>query len=175
MEIWRDIPGYPGYQVSNVGRVRSHNKVTSTPRFPVRRWKDRPIKVRINPSTGYDQITLWRDGEAHTLLIHRLVAEAFLGAAQDGMTVNHINGDKRDNRPENLEWVTLKENVRHAFRMGLCPIPKECVLTDGAERLSFPSLTEASRFLGRSDGYVWWCIKKGVHATGADGRRYSIA
>lgn len=105
MEQWKDIPGYEGfYQVSNKGRVKSllnNGRILSTP---------------INTS-GYPNVNLCKDGERRIWRVHRLVAIAFLGASN--LQVNHINGVKRDNRVENLEWVSQSENGRHAHRTGL--------------------------------------------------------
>ena len=73
-EIWRDIKGYQGYQVSNLGRVRTHNKVTFTKRHGERFWKDRILKFKPYTTTnqkskqgmGY-RVTLWKAGKPKTL------------------------------------------------------------------------------------------------------------
>lgn len=89
------------------------------------RWKG---GVRLNPCNrrraehdqgDYLQVRLMIAGKRAYCLAHRLVWQHFRGPIPDGLTVNHVNGEKKDNRPENLEVVTLSENLRHAFRIGL--------------------------------------------------------
>jgi hypothetical protein len=63
-------------------------------------------------------------GIRHQIRVHRLVLLAFKGFPRPELECNHINGNKLDNRPENLEWVTASENVLHAFRLGLRVSPK---------------------------------------------------
>lgn len=67
---------------------------------------------------GYLRFNVGRHKKIITLLVHRLVAEVFLGPRPEGYTVNHKNCDKQDNRAENLEYVTAGENVSHGFRSG---------------------------------------------------------
>lgn len=66
-------------------------------------------------SGGYRHFSLTKNGQRRTISGHRLVVDAFLGPIPEGMQVNHKNGIKHDNRPENLEIVTLAENTRHSF------------------------------------------------------------
>jgi hypothetical protein len=81
---------------------------------------------------------------------------SFLPTPYDKLTVNHINGNPMDNRIENLEWCTLRENIQHAFATGLQKSSEKAVVLesfDGHE-LSFKSMAEASRYLERNKGYV---------------------
>lgn len=110
---WRPIPGYKDYEVSSSGRVRSIDRIvrsirnnTPTDVF----YKGRILK--LNDSRGY--FTVCVDGARRSHGVHRLVAFAFIGPCPDGMQVDHINGDRRDNRPENLEYVSPFENIRRA-------------------------------------------------------------
>lgn len=114
-EIWRAVPGHEGrYEVSSFGRVRSFLTVRSMLR---------PGKK----SGGYLNVIL-RDPSARTrsrsVSVHRLVAIAFLGNPPERHEVNHIDGDKTNNRLENLEYVTRSENVKHAIAMGLNKRPR---------------------------------------------------
>lgn len=68
---------------------------------------------------GYLKTTLWKDGKGTTRKTHRFIAETFIENIDNKPQVNHINGDKKDNRVENLEWVTHQENMDHAVEMGL--------------------------------------------------------
>lgn len=107
MERWAPVAGYGGlYEVSDAGSVR---QVKGTPRR--RAWHPLP---QARKSNGYMVVAL-ADGSGKFVnrLVHRLVAETFLGPAR-GREVNHKNGDKTDNRVENLEWVTHAENQAHA-------------------------------------------------------------
>lgn len=101
-ELWQDIPDYPGYQASTLGRIRSVTLMT--PRNSKRGW--RSVRIRVN-------------GQEKTVLIHKLVALSFLGPRPYGLTINHIDGAKPNNKPENLEYCTNQENIDHAVALGL--------------------------------------------------------
>ena len=106
-EQWLPIPGYePFYDVSSLGRVRRSAH-----------YEARPIGIRKArvAKMGYYMLALWAHNEGHSEYVHRLVCSAFHGPS-NGRQVNHKNGDRLDNRPENLEWVTSSENEHHAMR-----------------------------------------------------------
>lgn len=165
-EEWKDIPGYEGiYEASTLGRIRSNaNKVTSNSRYSVRRWKQRIIKQKFQKRcTGKKdaRVCLWKDGKEKTFLVARLIAMTWCDNYKNGMTVNHIDGNPENNRAENLEWMTLGENIRHGFDTGLYP-QHSCVIieSDGTER-HFRSYAEASRYLGKANGFVSELFKNG--------------
>jgi hypothetical protein len=108
-ERWRPVVDYEGlYSVSNFGRVRSERNTT--------RSKKGAVVTPMQMPNGYLNIGLSAPGyERKTWLVHRLVAEAFLGLPADSKQVNHKNGDKTDNRLCNLEWVTPRDNQQHRF------------------------------------------------------------
>jgi hypothetical protein len=102
-EQWRDIKGYEGlYQVSNLGRVKSMKRTTT---------KGGILKHDI--VTGYLRVSLCKNNIRKNYLIHRLVAENFIGYRDSPMQINHKDFNRQNNRPENLEWVTRKENIKH--------------------------------------------------------------
>jgi len=111
-EQWLPVVGYEGlYEVSNHGRVR---RVAGGPGT----WAGHML--RDTPSgKGYRKVQFRVGGRAHQVGLHRVVAAAFLGPCPDGYEVNHRDGDKTNNRPSNLEYVTPLGNAQHASRTGL--------------------------------------------------------
>lgn len=104
-EIWIDVVDYEGlYKVSDLGRVQSLKGV---------------IKSSRTQNSGYLTMDLYKKNVQKTCTVHRLVAKAFLPNPNNKPQVNHINGNKQDNRLENLEWVTVAENLNHALDTGL--------------------------------------------------------
>ena len=120
LEAWCPVAGYEGlYEVSNHGTIR---RVGKAARHGAGRGGGARIGRVLTPHVargGYFAIQLWRDGRPETRLVHRIVATSFLGPLPDGKEVNHRDGDKRNNRPPNLEYVTRSENNAHAYRIGL--------------------------------------------------------
>lgn len=109
MENWKDVPGYEGlYQVSNLGRVRSLPHICRGKRIP-----GKLRKVHLEQATGYLSVGLSKNGIRKTITVHRLVALAFVPNPTGEATVNHKNEIKTDNRAENLEWMSLADNLRY--------------------------------------------------------------
>jgi hypothetical protein len=116
--IWKDIAGYEGlYMVSNLGAVKSLEKMWVTNKSL--RKKPETIMKQAKDSSGYYQVWFSKNGIKKIMLVHRLVASAFLENTLQKKDVNHINGIKTDNRIENLEWATRSENVSHAYKNDL--------------------------------------------------------
>lgn len=180
-EIWKPIPGYEGlYDASSLGRIRSSpGKTTSSKRFPKRVWKSRIIKQKhpVSAKRQDYRVSLWKDGNQHDYLVSRLIGMAWYGIPPDGYTINHINGDWRDNRPENLEWCTQGENNAHGRRIGLFSEQEKQIGLIGNDLnvIKFCSQSEASRFLNRNNGYINLCLKRNKHiAKSADNKTYKI-
>lgn len=105
-EIWKPYPNFEElYQVSSCGRVRT-----------IRTGR---IRKFATTRKGYFTVTLSRYGRTRTFPVHRAVAVAFVGEPPPNHQVNHKDGVKANNRFNNLEWVTCKQNMEHASRMGL--------------------------------------------------------
>ena len=102
-EIWANIKNYDDYQVSNLGRVCSYKN------------NKKEMLNGYVQNTGYLTVSL----ENKKYSVHRLVAETFIHKVKGKNVVNHIDGNKLNNKIENLEWCTCKENIQHAFKTGL--------------------------------------------------------
>lgn len=119
MEIWKDVVGYEGhYMVSNMGRVKALRRLLVCNRCK-RIYPERLLKPHLNANKGYLQITLTKNPKSWSTTVHRVVADAFVPKPREGLQVNHKDGNKLNNNADNLEWVTPKDNIRHAWRNGL--------------------------------------------------------
>ena len=183
-EVWKEIPRYEGlYEASSLGRIRSvDGKVTYSTRHGRRVWNGRILhnKTKVPRKEGY-KVDLWKNRKPDNWIVARLVCMAFHGAVEfkkhggDRITVNHKDGDRLNNKPENLEWLTLKENIRHGFENGLY---RQCVTIliqkNGCGK-KFRSQAQASNFLGRNNGYINLRIRNGKKvATTSAGEKYEI-
>lgn len=117
-ETWRSIPGFPFYEASSLGRVRSLPKRVRTSHRGHEGTRLRPGKI-LNPISNKGYLVVKLGGPNLAYGVHQAVAMAFHGPCPDGMVVDHKNGTKTDNRPENLEYVTNSENVKRQYKLGL--------------------------------------------------------
>lgn len=122
-EVWKPIFRYEDrYEVSNLGRIRSiartgfhpKNKGGGTHNFKV---SQKFLAINISKTTGYQVVSLSRNGRGIIKNVHRLLALAFLPGHFEGACVNHKNGVRGDNRLSNLEWVTHAQNVKHGYEV----------------------------------------------------------
>jgi hypothetical protein len=120
-ELWKDVVGYEGlYQCSNIGRVRSLDKVihTNNQHGSCSKWKKGKQLKQYDNQHGY-LVAHLHNGKPKTIAVHRIIALAFIPNTDNKSEVNHIDGDKTNNKISNLEWNTRSENQKHAFATGL--------------------------------------------------------
>lgn len=116
-EIWKDITGYENsYQISNIGNVRSKDRIILYVDNRKRVVSGQPIKLGID-TKGYYKVNLRKNNKFQTFRIHKLVAEHFLKKEMGKDIVNHKDGNKLNNCVNNLEFVTISENTIHAIRI----------------------------------------------------------
>ena len=113
-EIWKDIPDYEGmYQVSNLGRVKSLERLINREHKGKGNYIQKEILLSTPMSNKYKIASLWKNGKGKNFLVHQLMAMAFLNHKPNGhkIIIDHINNDSTDNRLENLQIITQRENV----------------------------------------------------------------
>lgn len=171
MEIWASIKGYEGiYEVSSWGRVRSlDRKVTIPKNGTTYTIKQRgKILSLSNDRNGYVTVHLYKEGHAWTVNVHRLVAATFIPNPMNLEQVNHKDFDTTNNHVENLEWMSLKDNNRHAQqhgRGGAAKLKREVtVWRDGQEVGTFQSLHAAAEHVGCTYREILGVLK-GRHKT----------
>lgn len=154
---WKDIPGYEKiYQASADGKIRTApGKTTSSAIFTHRKWKVRILKQKTDKD-GYKRVSLWKDAKGKDWLVHRLIAETFIPKIKGKELINHLDGNPGNNNVSNLEWCNYSENLIHAYKHHLNCENKEVVLVNKAtfKAKYFYSLSSASRFLGKSNGFL---------------------
>lgn len=176
-EIWKDIPSYEGYyQVSNLGNFRS---LPRRIRYKSSGWRNYPSKTLLTETTkdNYQRIVLMKEGVKTRFQAHRLVALTFIPNPESKPFINHIDGNKSNNKVENLEWCTASENMIHADITGLRDMFKhhpsnskkiKCLETGeifvsyyqaikwlGKSSNSISTLVRGTRNYGKAFGYHW--------------------
>lgn len=111
-EVWKSVPKAPRYEISTKGRVRS-----LVDNFGRERSKPLILK-QMTSSSGYPMVNLHIDKRQRSLQVHSLVLRAFAGEPTKGMQAAHLNGERTDNRLNNLCWVTCRENNAHKLKHG---------------------------------------------------------
>lgn len=164
MEEWRDIDGYEGlYQISNIGRVKSFDRVVRT--FGGYRTIGGRIIKPHHDKDGYWRIGLSKDRKQKQHYVHRLVAKAFLENPDNLPVINHKNEIKDDDRVENLEWCTIYYNSVYNGKMEkLAKLRWKKVIQydmNGNFIREWDSIKEASYTLGiRPTGISSCCTKR---------------
>lgn len=152
-EVWKDIDGFPNYQVSDRGRVRN---ITS----------GQILRPGLG-GVGYLTVALYKDHTAKTFNVHQLVCDAFIGKKPAGMTINHKDGNKQNNWLSNLEIVSYSENLRHAYDLDLNKHPKAVRIIETGE--VFDSQYECAKAIDGDAANISYCLSgklkshKGLH------------
>lgn len=155
-EIWKNVEGYEGlYKVSNLGKVKS------LPRNGTIK-QERILKQTVD-SNGYLIVGLHKNNKAKKVCVHWLVANAFIPKEKEHEVINHIDGNKFNNKLSNLERCTQRHNVRESYRLGLeKPSNEKKVLQydlKGNFINEWKSGTEASRQLNMSQANISACCR----------------
>ncbi|APV42114.1 hypothetical protein PFAS1_23340 [Pseudomonas frederiksbergensis] len=159
IEVWKDAPGLSGrYMVSSWGRVKriAHSYITLT---GIQKNHSERILQR-KKTEDYPRFNLQEDGKAKAYLVHRLIAQAFVPNPHEYSCVNHIDGDKSNPHPENLEWCTHQQNMQHAIETGLSKFSVPVMCADGGSGFWFPSLKSAVEHTGVSKPCICAAAKK---------------
>lgn len=147
-ELWKIIEGYPNYSVSSYGRVRNNKRLD---------YKSGGILANRLNMYGYVEVCLYHNEAYVFRRVHRLVAKAFvLGESAEHNQVNHLDGDKTNNRASNLEWCTPLENTQHSAVTGLRTTSTVVSVTDHGANAGgntdrtgvYPSISELARTIG---------------------------
>ena len=152
VEEWRTIEGYPNYQVSNLGRVKSlERKVKSKGGYRI--IKETLLKYDVS-NRGYLRVHLYKNNKSKKFTVHRLVAEAFIPNPNNLPQCNHRDECKTNNKVDNLEWCTNEYNMNYGIRTEKArqkninhPSKSKPVIAykDGVEIMHFSSIMEAVR------------------------------
>lgn len=151
-EEWKDVVGYEGlYKISSFGNILSSysNKLLK----PKKEW------------SGYARVALVKDKDVKFWSVHRLVLTAFVPNIENKNTINHKDGDKLNNRLENLEWATSQENILHAWANGKHDNHKvkiKCVETGKI----FNTIKEAAQKMNVSETGISHCLSGRYKTTG---------
>lgn len=147
---WKEIPFLEGYSISNTGLIRSNDRTSLTKKGVERTYSGRILKPSL--VSGYPAVVI--DKELY--YIHRLVATVFLDNPQKKKTINHKNEIKTDNRVENLEWMTQRENAQYSNKKILSVYDVETDI-----EFFFASFTEAAKYFKCSTGLISYYVKNG--------------
>jgi len=153
LEVWKSIPGLGDkYEISNLGRVKSKSFMQRYTHWRTGKELFRKTKERILAqqliNSGYFIVHLWYEDKRVVKTVHRLVAQAFHQNYSESLVVNHIDFDKKNNRADNLECITTRENVLHSLYAGRNP--QAIAVIDVTTGEAYPSITQASKSMKKA-------------------------
>ena len=169
-EVWKSIPGWEGlYEASNLGRIKSVGRKKGN-----KIEKDRILKPKVQH--GCLRVTLSRDGNKKYMLVHRLVAKAFIPNPMNFPVVDHKDNDRKNAKVCNLQWVTVAMNNQYSFDRGRPPVKswlgksgenhnKSKKVFCSTLNISFGSTHEAARELGLGQGNIALVCRGGARHT----------
>lgn len=173
-EEWRAVPGYEGlYEVSNMGRVRSLDRIVRASGVSKRRAFGRVLRPYVN-KLKYQFVALSKEGKSKSLLVHRIVASVFIPNPNGYNIINHKDENPSNNCVDNLEWCTQMYNVHYGTGMergnakydhGRIAIDK--LDLEGNYICTYPSATDAALDVGVTKQSILSCVK----GRGSNGRR----
>ena len=178
MEIWKDVVGFEGYyQVSNLGRVRSLDRVVPDSRGATKSLKGR-VKLQRVDKYGYPGVRLNINCRHIHSTVHRLVAKAFIPNPENCEAIIHKDEDKTNNHVENLEWCTIEYNNNYGTRNKRVSIsqrnrpdlskPVLQYTLDGQFVKEYPSLAEAARAVCGMYSNIKSCANGGFYSRKRD-------
>lgn len=164
MEVYKPIIGYEShYEISNLGNVKSFNRTKLSSYGSCSKLKAQNIKPVLQKKTGYQIITLRNGVITEQKLLHRVVALNFIPNPENKPCINHKNGIKTDNRVENLEWCTHKENNNHAIKNGLTSkYFFDFIGTNmkNGSKIYFHNIQDAADYVKGNRGNIHKCLQK---------------
>ena len=171
---WKPIEEYEGiYEVSDSGIIYSAHRITSDGK----ELTGKVIKGGCYPN-GYKFVCLRKNGRNKNVMVHRLVAEAFIPNPNNLPCVNHKDGNKQNNCAENLEWCTQSYNLKHAVEIGLvenqCKIRRKVFVTDTlwGKTISFDTMQKCCEYFGFTKSWLGNYIRN--HGNPCEYRGYEI-
>lgn len=154
------VVGYEGiYEVSSVGTVHSCQRTT----IDGKHLERRKLNGGCYPN-GYEYMGLRKDSKNRMVMVHRIVAEAFIPNPNNLPCVNHKDGNKHNNNVANLEWCTFSQNRKHAYDTGLSPqrgTPISVIVDErGKSPISFETMRDCEKYFGFKKGWLQNKVKK---------------